>query len=254
VFTFSKLGTLGDFGNQLFEVAATIGIARKHEQEFVFPQWRHACYFRDQVPQTAMELQPDLVLAQYAFHYTDIRITTDPACLIDLRGFFQSEKFFLHVEDVVRQYFMPHPTIVDQVMQLYGPQLSHENSCIIVVRRGDYAQFAHEHPLVPASFYSQAMSLLPSDTTYIVTSDDIEWCRANIHAERITYTPQQEWRLNFFAGTLCRNAITSNTSFGWWIAWLLGRDKRVFAPRQWFGPGLAKHSTGDLFPPEWITL
>ncbi len=255
MFTFSKLGNFGDFGNQLFQVAATIGIARKHGQDYTFPEWRHACYFTDPVPQTTAKLEPDFVLGQMAFHYVDITISTDPESLIDLRGHFQSERYFLHVEDLVRASFAPHPSLVSQIMQVHEQALCHESPCIVVARRGDYAQFPHEHPMMPADYYQRAMSLFPDDTTFIVTSDDIEWCRNNIHARKITYLPQPEWRLNFFLGTMCRNAIISNTTFGWWIAWLNNHaDKRVIAPKPWFGPGLARLRTCDLLPPDWITI
>lgn len=254
MFTFMKLGTFGDFGNQLFEVAATIGIAARHGQPYIFPEWRHGSYFRDPVPQTTCKLSPDLVIGQLAFHFMDIKISTSPSCLIDLRGHFQSERFFLDSEDLVRKHFAPHPTILDQILELHEATLRDESPCIVVVRRGDYAQFPHEHPMMPADYYKRAMSFFPDDTKFIVTSDDVEWCRKNVRAANITYLPQEEWRLNFFIGTLCRSAIISNTTFGWWIAWLIaGADKKVIAPKQWFGPALAHFRTADLLPPAWIT-
>ena len=255
MFTFTKLGQFGAFGNQLFEVAATIGIARKHGQDFIFPEWAHGSYFREPVPQTTCKIDPDLVIGQLCFHYLDIQIATSPSCLIDLRGHFQSERFFLNAHELVRAHFAPHPSIAGQIMELHGETLSHESPCIIVARRGDYAQFPHQHPMLPADYYARAMSLFPPDTRYIVTSDDIEWCRANVRAANITYLPQKEWRLNFFIGTMCRHAIISNTTFGWWIAWLNAHpDKRVIAPKPWFGPGLARLRTDDLLPPDWITI
>jgi hypothetical protein len=255
MFTYSKLGDFGDFGNQLFEVAATIGLAVKHGQDYVFPAWQYQSYFRDPVPQSAGKLEPDIVVGQFAFHYLDIRLSTSPSCLIDLRGHFQSERYFLPAEDLVRTHFAPHPSIVDQILAQHEQALSAESSCIIVVRRGDYAQFPHQHPMMAADYYSRAMCLFPPDTTFIVTSDDIDWCRRHLRAANITYLPQSQWRLNFFIGTMCRHAIISNTTFGWWIAWLNAHvDRRVIAPKEWFGPALAHHRTDDLLPPQWVTI
>ena len=37
--TFSQLGRYGRFGNQLFQIASTIGIAKKLRYNFAFPKW-----------------------------------------------------------------------------------------------------------------------------------------------------------------------------------------------------------------------
>ena len=69
------------------------------------------------------------------------------------------------------------------------------------------------------------------------------------------YLPQDEWWLNFFLGTMCRHAIISNTTFGWWIAWLnVSPGNRVVAPRRWHGPALEHFGTADLIPSRWITV
>ena len=37
--TFNELGRYGRFGNQMFQIASTIGLATKHGYEFGFPYW-----------------------------------------------------------------------------------------------------------------------------------------------------------------------------------------------------------------------
>ena len=37
--TYKRLGTNGELGNQLFQIAATIGYAEKIKSDFIFPRW-----------------------------------------------------------------------------------------------------------------------------------------------------------------------------------------------------------------------
>jgi hypothetical protein len=257
MFTFSNLGRLGRFGNQLFQIASTIGIALKNGHEYVFPAWEHTKHFQRPIPQSARPLNADLILSQGPCHLQrmDFKLTTSQAHLVDLKGLFYSEKYFLHCKELVHSYFDPATLILREINKSYGECLKNEPTCIVVVKRGDYAFYPLQNPMMPAQFYRQAMEMFRNDTTFIVTSDDVEWCKANITAKRIVYLPQEKWVHNFFLGTLCQDAIISNTSFGWWIAWLnKNSNKRVVAPKQWFGPGYSHLDTRDLLPENWVTI
>jgi Glycosyl transferase family 11 len=255
MFTFSQLGRMGRFGNQLFQIASTVGIALKHEHEYVFPEWGQAGYFQRPIPQTSRLLIPELTFAQGAFHVVNFKLAVDPKHLVDLEGYFQSEKYFSHCEELVRSYFEPNASILREIEETHGERLRNGPTCIVVVRRGDNLLSPLYRSVMPAQFYHRAMEMFSDDTMFFVTSDDIEWCRANIKGERITYLPQEKWAHNFFLGTLCQDAIISNTTFGWWIAWLnKNQDKRVIAPKQWFGPAYSYHNTCDLLPNGWDTI
>lgn len=54
----------------------------------------------------------------------------------------------------------------------------------------------------------------------------------------------------------CAHNIIANSSFSWWGAWLnRNPNKKVVAPKIWFGPDLAPtHNTKDLIPEEWVLL
>lgn len=259
MFTFTKLGTMGRFGNQLFQVAATIGMATRHDSTYIFPTWEPAAHFARQLPQSKRALQPDFALSQIAFSYRDIRIEAAGGrdTLIDLVGYFQSEKFFGHCADTIRAQFAPRADMLESIQIAYGRQMDNEPTCAVVIRRGDYAQYPMHFPMQPRAFYMRAMETFDRDTLFVVSSDDIEWCKENITATRMLLLPlvrPDDWIRNFFVGTLCRDVITSNTSFGWWVAWLnQNPDKRVIAPQPWFGPALEYLDTVDVLPPTWET-
>jgi hypothetical protein len=257
MFTFRNLGKQGRFGNQLFQIASTVGVAINNDQEYVFPEWKYSALFQTPIPQTNRPLVPDLTITQgpARFHFMDFKLAAVSSDLIDLNGFFQSEKYFVNCEETVRSYFEPSTSILREIEEDHGERLLEGPTCIIVVRRGDYALYPLQFPMMPAQFYRRAIETFDSDTMFLVTSDDIEWCQANITAKRIKYLPQVKWAHNFFIGTSCQDVITSNTTFGWWIAWLnKNQNKRVIAPKQWFGPSLGHLDIRDLLPENWVTL
>ena len=56
----------------------------------------------------------------------------------------------------------------------------------------------------------------------------------------------------FFIQTKCEHNIISNSSFGWWGAWLnKNPDKVIFAPKNWFK---ADMPTKDLYPEGWKVI
>ena len=51
--------------------------------------------------------------------------------------------------------------------------------------------------------------------------------------------------------TYGENYILSNSTFGWWGAWMNINHKRVFVPSKWFGPNLNHLNKNDLIPSTW---
>ncbi|MBV9611233.1 MAG: alpha-1,2-fucosyltransferase [Acidobacteriaceae bacterium] len=245
---------MGRFGNQLFQIAATIGTALKAADTYIFPTWEHSRLFQKQIPQTDRLPEPDLYWMPKRFDYHELAAPLDRRLLVSLHGYFQSEKFFINAEQVIRTYFEPASDILTSLQARYGKWLLEGNKCIVNVRRGDYADKPEYHPMQPQEYYSNAMEMFDKNTEFVVTSDDMEWSRENIKAPNIRYL-NEDWQHSFFLGTLCQRAIISNSSFGWWIAWLMKNpSKKIVAPKRWFGPAFAELSTRDLLPDNWIVL
>jgi hypothetical protein len=130
----------------------------------------------------------------------------------------------------------------------------------IHVRRGDY--LTDETTLELAgiadlSYYQQAVSLLRSgmkDPSYYVFTDDPEWVRNNfeigVHFELVTANGQEKGFEDLRLLSSCKHQVISNSSFGWWGAWLNDNPgKTVIAPRVW------RKSGPDMYKPEnWIVL
>jgi hypothetical protein len=97
------------------------------------------------------------------------------------------------------------------------------------------------------------MSMI-EDTVFIVFSDDIEWCKKNIDGPNVIYSDINDDVKEISVMSNCHNNIISNSTFGWWGAYLNSNiNKKIISPKRWFnfaGP----QDYHDVVPSEWITV
>jgi len=244
--TFSGLGNQGRFANQLFQIASTIGIAIKNGHTYGFPEWRYGKYFKSELHGIA-SLCEYSHFAESGFHYSDISIPDNT----DISGYFQSEKYFKHCEYIIREQFEFKPEFIEPLKERYSHLLS--NSVAIHVRRTDYVT-NRNHLALPYAYYNVAMRQFPNQI-FVVFSDDIDFCKKTFSGN-IVYASGRSDIEDFALMTLFKRHIIANSSFSWWSAWLSKHtDKKVIAPKAWFGPGLKHtHNTQDLIPERWIRI
>ncbi|GAB3941768.1 alpha-1,2-fucosyltransferase [Spirosoma harenae] len=245
--TFSQLGTLpwGRLGNQLFCIASTIGIAHRNNQPFVFPPWSYSTYFANPLPTgTVSNLQ---IYDQPRFSYNPVDLPTGNW---DLRGSFQSESFFKEAESQVRHFFKPSPDVNTYLREKYSHLLS-GTTCSLHVRRGDYVRQRAAFPPQPLAYYQHAIRQFPSDTTFLVFSDDIAWCQGQFTGDQFHFIEGEKDIIDLFLMSQCTHHIISNSSFSWWGAWLNPNPaKTVYCPPYWFGPAVSprpQHYARDLY-------
>ena len=87
IISFSQLGKYGRLGNQLFQVASTMGLAEKHGAQVTFPAWEYEQYFETPIPHGPMQTRQ---IEERFFHHHDWEIPGD----CDILGYLQSEKYF----------------------------------------------------------------------------------------------------------------------------------------------------------------
>lgn len=176
-------------------------------------------------------------------------------------GYWQSEKYFLPIADLIRQTFTI-PVIGKENERLEN-KIRSTNAISLHVRRGDMVnnpEVARVHGSCDLKYYLEAIQKLSSeihDPEFFVFSDDSEWCRQNIQIESPTYfidnnQGNQAWQ-DMQLMRMCRHHIIANSSFSWWGAWLNPNpDKKVIAPARWFNNN--DKNLSDLLPPGWIRI
>lgn len=179
-----------------------------------------------------------------------------------LDGYWQSEKYFADYKDIIRQDFSIRAEMPLKVCKLAGRILKTESACIHV-RRADFVHHARTrkcHGFCDIDYFDKAVSVLRDkieNPQFFIFSDDPEWCRNHIlpryGGEIIEHEyngERSEWHLYLIA--CCKHQIISNSSFGWWGAWLnTNPNKIVIAPDHWTNDPKDKN---DRIPGNWIRL
>lgn len=263
ILSFNELGKKGRLGNQMFQIASTIGIAEKNNYKYSFPKWfcnyskkYYSDYFKNKLP-FDLEIKSHRNIVESQFNYSDIIL--DGINNFNLVGYFQSEKYFNNVKDIIKNYFTPTDEVKFLLQKKYGELLN--NSCSIHIRRGDYLNLNDYHPILTLDYYKLAIEKIYGqdikNINFFVFSDDLEWCKKNlkINSNKINFINQIDEVLDLFLMSYCNNNIIANSTFSWWAAWLNeNKEKKVVAPNNWFGNKYSQNKIDDLFCEEWIII
>jgi hypothetical protein len=257
------LGRMGQLGNQMFQYAAVKGVARNRGYQFTIPQHDNAV--KDSLGNTlrielfdAFNIQPDSVgflLADAARSEVDFSFDEDlfTNCSdgVSLVGYFQSEKYFKHIEDDIRKDFTFKKEYYDSCEEA-KPLL--DNPIALHIRRGDFLINSGNHYNLSLSYYENALKEFDSDRQVVIFSDDPKWCKQQklFENDRFLVAETGHPYVDMCLMTLCSDYIIANSTFSWWGAWLSqNKNKIVIYPDKWFGPNNIDKSTKDLFPEKW---
>lgn len=226
----------GGLGNQMFQYAAGLGVAeRLKEPLFInnrfYDQHKHRQYELGVFP-ISSTITTDVTepIEEKDFKFQEI---SQSGTMV---GYWQSEKYFQHISDKIRDEFKLPKHDIDSDM------------VAVSVRRGDYLALGDVFHNLDEEYYSDAREIFP-DATFVVFSDDPDWCEQNLEwADLVVKGNPAIVDLALLASF--KNHIIANSSFAWWGAWLADGDT-VVAPRDWFTNGL---DTTDLIPDRWIRI
>jgi hypothetical protein len=259
-------GGAGRLGNQLWEIAGTLGIARKIGADVKFPEWDYAPYF---------DVDPDL----FGHDVAGLPDAADYATHIDPRArvYLQDYGLWSFMRDEIWEMFQPSSKAWNVI---YDPKWDWlhklEWSIALHVRRGD--NVTHPvgiHPLRTMGYYKRAVDLMDpgKEATIVVFSDDIPWCKINIEdaigreclfvegnmsrpedwkREEYLAAPPMDW-VDMQLMAQCDGHIISNSTYSWWGAFL-ARGTPVVYPSNWFGYKLDYIDASLMFPKEWVEV
>jgi len=182
-----------------------------------------------------------------------------------LSGYWQNEKYFKDIEDIIRKEF----TLKKPIRNKYIDLINHTNSVSLHIRRGDYVinpEYRKTLGACPLSYYHKAIRNILNFVThphFFIFSDDIKWAKNNLKFKHpVTFVSNKEQYLlkntntdyeDLILMSKCKHNIIANSSFSWWGAWLNSNpDKIVIAPKKWFND--LSLTNKDLIPELWMKI
>ena len=100
---------------------------------------------------------------------------------VSLVGYFQSEKYFKHIEDDIRKLFGPKS---ESLSCYVSAQHLFDNPVALHIRRGDFLINSVHHHNLSMKYYEEALKQFDSDRQVIIFSDDTD-CVSNNHSLRV---------------------------------------------------------------------
>jgi hypothetical protein len=254
----------GRLGNNMFQFAFGLAAADRLGTEFVFAEDELRRHF---------SLSPHDGLAGRIRRSVGFRVTrafapfpvegvdgfAEPAAVLrgltdrtTYTGFFQSERYFAHIRDRVLRAFTPRPEHERELERRYGDLLAGGYTCCHV-RATDYREWEGGRAL-PPSYYRAALHAVGERRRPVVfVGDDLDEVRRSFTGPGVRFehnSPSVDLLLIVRATTV----VTSNSSFGWWGAWLGDRGRQIVAPRHWLGFKQGQELPREVVPSWWVQL
>lgn len=252
--TYSNLGKLyrGNLGNQMFQIASTIGIAEKYGHHYFFPVWRYSKYFENQLPISEKDESFKIIKEEkYNYYEWNLRDSN-----YDIDGWIQTEKYF--EQSKTKEIFKFKNDFVEELIKKHQSLFS-KKTILISVRRGD---FVNNPYFFQTSFKFYLLAITKNfpdweNRNLIFTSDDIQYCKYHFSfLENAFFLNNLSAMEQMALGMQCDDFVISNSTFSWWMAWLGEKEKsKIIRPIKCFrGEFGKKNDDTDYYPSRWISF
>ncbi len=244
----------GGIGNQLFQIAATYGLALRHYMLPYFWMTPNPNHNITGISNTIIEqkipivsdsvirafIQDDTIDNKALLYNNELRgenclvyknIITRKACNYILDAYLQNEKYFGPIKKHIIDLFYNN----DVVNKHYSDFPDLLTSYFIHIRLGDYTEI----PMYTIDYKTYFLKCLNMDPTahYYIVSNDIEKCRTYdwLMQYNITFiNNMSDYDTLYFMAAAGKGGICSNSTFSWWGAYLnKNENKKIYFPRKW---------------------
>lgn len=251
----------GGLGNMLFQIATAFSLSLRDGKSFVCDRnmsiipHKHFSYYTPNILKNVRFEDTTNVNFTYIERGFSFDEVPNFEGNVRLSGYFQSEKYFKKYRTEVLKLFEVD-TETRKKIYLFLEKLDKEKVCSVHIRRGDYLTNQNFHILQEIKYYKEAINKIGNDFTFLVFSDDLNWCKNNLDfiEKKIFVEGLNDYEELYLMSNCVHNIIT-NSTFSWWGAWMNENPtKIVISPKEWFGVSNKHLNTKDLYCEDWIIL
>ena len=172
-------------------------------------------------------------------------------------GYWQALKFVeKNKSDLLKQiklknYSKKHKKLIKLI-------LAKKNSVAVHIRQ--YSRIRGEdefHGNISLKYIEKATEIIEKkikNPFYFVFTNSNEWVKNNLNFNEKNYMLIKGFKdfEDLQSISKCKHQIISNSTFGWWGAWLnQNKNKLVIFPRNWY---LKRKNPNNLFPKKWLKI
>jgi hypothetical protein len=244
---------IGQLGNNLFQVAAASALAWDNDAEPVFvmnaylskvqPVF-HRCTILPSEPKVSFTWNEPI----YSYRTIPFRPN------MRIHGYFQSERYFEHHRKELLNLFAPHPDDLAYIQKKYQQILDHPNTVGVQIRYYRWEDpTSRMYPQFGKKYLEKAMALFPDSSLFVISSNNLKYAKESIPptAKNVIFLENERNYIDLYVLSMCKHNIITNSSFGWWAAWLnQNPHQKVVYSNPWVY-GLPAQ---DVCPSRWIKI
>ncbi|XP_064611554.1 galactoside alpha-(1,2)-fucosyltransferase 2-like [Liolophura sinensis] len=261
---------MGRLGNRIFQVAGLLGIARDKGMRPFF-ELDNELLTLFQLPD--VELLPPGQCNRFPSRFEHRIRACDPETYnfsnkrsLQLKGYFQSWKYFRNITSFIRRQYQLRPTIKHEasialmrtlLLQTFSLDRFWSSTLVAVhVRRTDMV--GSDANTAPPSYLQHATQYfrkLFRNVLFVAASDDITWTMKYLPHNDTVFLQGNRAELDFAILSMCDHTIMTIGTFGWWIAWLVDGITTYYKYPHVKDSFLDNNTALDNYiPPGWIGL
>ncbi len=244
----------GGLGNQLFQIAAVLHYAKKfdykpvindvkklHDREGDVGGYTYFDVFDEQNLFQLKKINYNRFYNYYQEKNPKDHFIKIPKNIL-LIGYFAGARFTDFVKQEMLEYLLGTKSVKTKIDTIYSvmiEKLGTEELLSVHIRRGDYLKLSKFHANLTIDYYEKGVKKFPENMPIIIFSNDRDWCE-EVFSEKFKnplYFVSEVDYIELLLMSKIKNNIIANSTFSWWSAYMNEhKDKRVLAPKKWFGP------------------
>jgi len=247
----------GGLGNQMFQIAAGLSKAKDLNTEFFInydithygQQGKKPYTYRDNFYSKINHNNyiPEFVYGEPHFSYSPLPDKKD--MVID--GYFQTEKYFKHNKEIIKNSFY----FSDDLKNKIDKRIKKIKQKIlgVHVRTGDFLSAGNfsSHFICNKKYYSDALDNFNLDEYFIIVCTDSP---SNLFdyfpKEDVAFSNSNSELEDLYLLSQCDSLILTNSSFGWWGAYLGKEKDTICVPSKWFAKD-GPQDYNDIYIETW---